>query len=102
MTEHKTERAFPAKTLYLIQAGYAAAPLALQKLQQVYAPGDQVVLMGDAVMHAAHEAIRSLEKCYVLDNEQPLLGADFDNIQLINYSEFADLCLKFSRCISLK
>ena len=49
-------------TLYLIQASYAAAPLALSKLQQLYTSGNQVVLMGESVMHAAHEAIQALEK----------------------------------------
>ncbi|WP_353142455.1 DsrH/TusB family sulfur metabolism protein [Acinetobacter pragensis] len=89
-------------TLYLIQASYASAPLALSKLQQLYTDGDQVVLMGESVMHAAHDSIQALEKCYVLENEQPLLKPLQKNIQLIDYAAFAELCLQFTRSISLK
>ena len=89
-------------TLYLIQASYAAAPLALSKLQRLYTSGNQVVLMGESVMHAAPEAIQALEHCYVLECEQPLLNSAPKNIQLINYEQFAALCLQFTRCISIK
>lgn len=89
-------------TLYLIQASYAAAPLALAKLQQLYAPGDQAVLMGESVLHAEHEAIAQLLNCHVLDTEQQLLNPAQSAVKIISYSAFADLCLQFSRCVTLK
>lgn len=89
-------------TLYLIQASYAAAPLALAKLQQLYTPGDQAVLMGESVLHADHEAIAQLPNCHVLDTEQQLLNPAQSAVKIISYSAFADLCLQFSRCVTLK
>ena len=89
-------------TLYLIQASYAAAPLALAKLQQLYAPGDQAVLMGESVLHTDHEAVAQLSNCHVLDTEQQLLNPAQSAVQIISYSDFADLCLQFSRCVTLK
>lgn len=97
-----SEKTMSNHTLYLIQASYAAAPLALAKLQQLYAPGDQVVLMGESVLHADHEAIVQLPNCHVPDTEQQLLNPAQSAVQIISYSAFADLCLQFSRCVTLK
>lgn len=97
-----SEKTMSNNTLYLIQASYAAAPLALAKLQQLYAPGDQAVLMGESVLHAEHEAIAQLPNCHVLDTEQQLLTLAQSTVQVISYSAFADLCLQFSRCVTLK
>lgn len=97
-----SEKTMSNHTLYLIQASYAAAPLALAKLQQLYAPGDQAVLMGESVLHAEHEAIAQLPNCHVLDTEKQLLNPVQSAVQIISYSAFADLCLQFSRCVTLK
>lgn len=97
-----SEKTMSNHTLYLIQASYATAPLALAKLQQLYAPGDQAVLMGESVLHADHEAIAQLPNCHVLDTEQQLLNPAQSAVKIISYSAFADLCLQFSRCVTLK
>ena len=39
---------------------------------------------------------------HVLDTEQQLLNPAQSAVQIISYSAFADLCLQFSRCVTLK
>lgn len=97
-----SNQSLASNTLYLIQASYSAAPMALSKLQQLYTAGDSVVFMGDAVMHASSGILQTLQNCFVLRNEQPLLNDSNHQIQLIDYDAFATLCLQYSRCISLK
>ena len=97
-----SDNTLASNTLYLVQASYSAAPLALSKLQQLYAAGDSVVFMGDAVMHASLATLPEMKNCYVLENEQALFNGSNQQIQLIDYDEFAALCLQYSRCISLK
>lgn len=97
-----SEKSISNHTLYLIQASYASSPLALAKLRQIFSSGDAAIFMGEAVLYAQNEAAQYLSNCYVLDTELPLLKAGTANIQIINYSDFATLCLQFNRCITLK
>lgn len=97
-----SDHALASNTLYLVQASYSAAPLALSKLRQLYTAGDSVVFMGDAVMHASLDTLQEMKNCYVLENEQALLNGSSQQIQLIDYDAFAALCLQYSRCINLK
>ena len=90
-------------TLYLIQSSYAAATQILDQLAPIYATGDQVVLMGEAVLLLEHSFLQSLQKFHMLENDAELLVQPLpDQIKLLNYADFADLCLEFNRCISMK
>ncbi|WP_216934153.1 MULTISPECIES: DsrH/TusB family sulfur metabolism protein [unclassified Acinetobacter] len=90
-------------TLYLIQSTYAATTQILDQLAQFYTTGDQVVLMGEAVLQLEHSFLQSLQQVHILENDAQLLIQPFpEQIKLLNYADFADLCLKFNRCISMK
>ncbi len=90
-------------TLYLIQADYAATAQVLEQLAKIYSENDQVVLMGDAVLAIEHPFLRKLKEIYILENEAELLPqTEISNLKIIHYLEFAELCLGFSRCISMK
>lgn len=90
------------KSLYLVQSTFSATPNVLSKLQQLYSPEDTVVMMGESVLQLQHPFLQALNKVYVLDNDAEILaGQTTENLQLISYAEFADLCLDHSRCIRL-
>lgn len=91
------------KTLYMIQASHAATTQIIEQLSQLYSENDQVILMGDAVLSVEHPFIQQLKQIYILENEAELLPQpEVKNLKIINYAEFAELCLGFSRCISMK
>ena len=90
-------------TLYLIQSDYAATAQILEQLAQIYTTGDQVVLMGEAVLQLEHASLQNLPKIHMLENDAVLLIQPLpDQVKLLNYADFADLCLEFNRCISMK
>lgn len=91
------------KTLYLIQSNYANTESSLQKLKQIYAQNDAVVLMGDAVLFHSSEYLEGYTKLYILDNDVEILSNQTsEQFKIISYTEFSDLILHFKRCISLK
>lgn len=90
-------------TLYLIQSGYATTAQMIEQLAQMYAPDDQVVFLGESVLALAHNFITSLTEVYILENDAELLTQPYaSNVKIIDYATFAELCLGFSRCVSLK
>jgi sulfur transfer complex TusBCD TusB component (DsrH family) len=90
------------KSLYLVQSNFSTTPSVLTKLQQVYSPEDTIVLMGESVLQLQHPFLQPLDKVYVLDTDAEILaGQTTDNLQLISYAEFADICLNYTRCIRL-
>lgn len=90
------------KSLYLVQSTFSATPNVLSKLQQLYSPEDTVVMMGESVLQLQHPFLQALNKVYVLDTDAEILAGQItENLQLISYAEFADLCLDHSRCIRL-
>lgn len=90
------------KSLYLVQSTFSATPNVLSKLQQVYSPKDTVVMMGESVLQLQHSFLQSLNKVYVLDTDAEILaGQTTENLQLISYAEFANICLNHGRCIRL-
>lgn len=92
-----------SKTLYLVQSPFAATELALSKLQNLYQSGDDVVLMGDAVLYIQHPFIQQLPCIFVLEQDaENIAAAHPSNLETISYVRFAELCLSHSRCISLK
>ena len=92
-----------SKTIYLVQSPFAATELALSKLQNLYQSGDDVVLMGDAVLYIEHPFIQQLACVFVLEQDAENIAAAYpSNLETISYARFAELCLNHSRCISLK
>jgi len=92
-----------SKTLYLVQSPFAATELALSTLQNLYQSGDDVVLMGDAVLYIEHPFIQQLACVFVLEQDAENIAAAYpSNLETISYARFAELCLNHSRCISLK
>lgn len=90
-------------TLFLVQASYANTLSALEKLQQMATSTDRVVLMGDAVMHATQPTLEKFS-CAILDTEQALIpaGSTLEHITVLDYAQFADLCLQHNRVVTLK
>ena len=90
-------------TLYLVQSTFAHTDASINSLLQLYANGDAVVLMGDAVLFIEDARLKNLTNIYVLENDTEILADTLpSSIQLMNYAEFADLVLNFTRSISLK
>lgn len=90
-------------TLYLVQSTFAHTDASINSLLQLYANGDAVVLMGDAVLFIEDARLKNLTNIYVLENDAEILADTLpSSIQLMNYAEFADLVLNFTRSISLK
>ena len=89
-------------SLYLVQSDFAATPAALAKLQQLYQTSDCVVLMGEALLHVQDTALQQINCIYVLETDVEILaGQQTQNMQLISYTQFAELCLNYTRCIRL-
>lgn len=90
-------------SLYLVQSSVAATPTILLKLQQVYTAQDHIVFMGDSVALLNERNIADFSHCYCLENEKILLNDHLvDQLEIIDYSQFADLILKFERCVTFK
>lgn len=89
-------------SLYLVQSDFAATPAALAKLQQLYQASDCVVLMGEALLHVQQTVLQQINSVYVLETDVEILaGQQTQNMQLISYTQFAELCLNYTRCIRL-
>ena len=89
-------------SLYLVQSSFAATHAALAKLQQLYQANDCVILMGEALLHVQHIALQQINCVYVLETDVEILaGQQTQNMQLISYAQFAELCLNYTRCIRL-
>ncbi len=90
------------KSLYLVQSTFSATPSVLAKLQQVHSPEDTIVLMGESVLQLSHPFLQQLNNIYVLDTDAEILaGQKTENLQVISYVEFADICLNYTRCIRM-
>ena len=91
-------------TLYLLQSSYTNTSQSITQLGQFIAAGDAIVLMGESVLFITDEQIQQLGTCYVLEQDVQILGkhAHYNHMHVINYAQFADLCLQYMRCISLK
>ncbi|MGE8557765.1 MULTISPECIES: DsrH/TusB family sulfur metabolism protein [unclassified Acinetobacter] len=90
------------KSLYLVQSTFSATPSVLAKLQQVHSPEDTIVLMGESVLQLSHPFLQQLNNIYVLDTDAEILaGQKTENLQVISYAEFADICLNYTRCIRM-
>ena len=66
-------------TIYLIQTSFASTTSALNKVQQVFVEGDQIVIMGEALSALTSENMRSFQSYYCLKNERTLLNPDLSS-----------------------
>ena len=90
-------------TLYLIQSNYTNTENIFSKLSEMLAPKDSVVLLGDSAMLGHSPLLLNIKNIYVLENDALNLPKSVSNdLQIIDYAQFADLVLKFNRCVSLK
>lgn len=91
------------KTLYLIQSNFANTQTALDKLTQVYTTEDAVVLIGESALMHESTQLQDITHLYMLENDAEILAKQPNQkIHLINYANFSELVLSFTRCISLK
>lgn len=89
--------------LFLIQSNFASTPQAIAKLKSIYQHNDQIVLMGDAVQFVMDEFLQQLKIIYVIHTDiDILIKLDTENVEVIEYNRFADICLQHTCCISLK
>ena len=92
------------KTLYLVQSSFQQTDSVLNQLEHLYTAHDHIVLMGDAVLFVQDPRILNKQHVAVLENDAEILGKsmNYSHMKVIDYAAFADLCLGFKRCISLK
>ena len=90
------------KTLYLVQGTFLTADAHLNKVANILIEQDAVVLMGDAVLHHQHESLSNHLNVYALNQDLEILGNMSHDLIAIDYEQFAELTLQFTRCISLK
>jgi sulfur relay protein TusB/DsrH len=91
------------KTLYLIQSSFSHTDQILTQLDQIYTITDHVILMGDAVLYVHDHRLQLKKNLYILENDIEILAEKCpEHFKLINYTQFADLILDFTRCVSLK
>lgn len=89
--------------LYLVQSNFANTANILQKLAQIHQIHDRVIFMGETILYAQEADLTWLQQLYILENEQDLISNSFhQNLNIISYVEFADLCLQHQHCISFK
>jgi hypothetical protein len=98
----KSEMIMSNKSLYLVQSNFSATPSVLAKLEQLYSPEDTVILMGESVLQFQQPFLQQVNWVYVLENDAEILaGQKTENMKIISYAEFADICLSHTRCIRL-
>lgn len=90
-------------TLYLIQSNYANTETILTKLNSMITSDDSVVLMGDAVFFSQSVNTQICSNLYVLKNDaENIPNVETVDFKIINYDQFSDLILSYSRCVTLK
>lgn len=91
------------KTLYLLQSEFAKSNALIAQLKQLHCPEDAVVLMGDAALFAHDVRLTEMKHIFVLQPAAEELACTLPvHIQAIDHDQFAELVLRFKRCISLK
>lgn len=90
-------------TLFLMQAEYSKSACLLNQLQHMADPTtDQIVLMAESALLYNDPSLNNYH-CYILKNDADILPESIDSrIQIIDYSQFSQILLQHTRCISLK
>ena len=90
-------------TLFLVQSPYNNVNKILDELAHMAKADDHIVMMGDSVLQVTDAVVDIYQNIYCLNNEQGLLqDALKQHIRILEYAQFANLVLKFQRCITLK
>lgn len=90
-------------TLFLIQSPYNNFNKILDELSQMAKADDHIVMMGDSVLQVTDAVVDSYPNIYCLSNEESLLQDNLkERVNILEYTQFADLVLQFQRCVSLK
>ena len=64
---------------------------------------DHIVMMGDSVLQVTDAVVDIYPYIYCLGNEQSLLQDNLkERVNILEYTQFAELVLQFQRCVSLK
>lgn len=89
-------------SLFLLQSRFADTPLMLDRIRQMSGPGDQILLMGEAVLFVGDAHMNDLA-ISILATDAEILVPDLPkHIQVLDQNQFAALILQFTRCITLK
>lgn len=87
-------------TLFLVQS---AADQVWSDLKKMAQSDDCIVIMGEAAIKVSASITEAYPNIYCLINEHNLVIQELSaEILAIDYAQFADLALKFKRCVSLK
>ena len=89
-------------TLYIFQTQYRDTLPQLEKFQSLLTQSDRCIFLGES-LQALLDSEVDPSHFYALDSEfNASLHGENISMQMIDYAAFADLCLQFTRCISLK
>lgn len=90
-------------TLFLIQSPYYNTDKTWIELTHMAKVDDHIVMMGDSVLQVTDAVVDTYPNIYCLSNEQSLLQDNLkERVNILEYTQFAELVLQFQRCVSLK
>ena len=90
-------------TLFLVQSPYNNVNKILDELSQMAKVDDHIVMMGDSVLQVTDAVVDTYPNIYCLSNEESLLQDNLkERVNILEYTQFAELVLQFQRCVSLK
>ncbi len=90
-------------TLFLIQSPYNNVNKILAELTYMAKADDHIVMMGDSVLQVTDAVVDTYPNIYCLSNEESLLQDNLkERVNILEYTQFAELVLQFQRCVSLK
>ena len=90
-------------TLFLVQSPYNNVNKILDELAHMAKADDHIVMMGDSVLQVTDAVVDIYQNIYCLNNEQSLLQDNLkERVNILEYTQFAELVLQFQRCVSLK
>jgi len=90
-------------TLFLIQSPYYNTDKTWIELTHMANVHDHIVMMGDSVLQVTDAVVDTYPNIYCLSNEESLLQDNLkERVNILEYTQFAELVLQFQRCVSLK
>ena len=90
-------------TLFLIQSPYNNVNKILDELAHMAKADDHILMMGDSVLQVTDAVVDTYPYIYCLGNEESLLQDNLkERVNILEYTQFAELVLQFQRCVSLK
>ena len=90
-------------TLFLVQSPYNNVNKILDELAHMAKADDHIVMMGDSVLQVTDAVVDTYPNIYCLSNEESLSQDNLkERVNILEYTQFAELVLQFQRCVSLK